>query len=79
MDGSPVVNNYAGLDEGSQLDTTIAMGVTFVEADGDNLVCSVDMYFNYDEKACTSFPYTSDIPLVYRVINSIQHGHQMIV
>ena len=37
------------------------------------------MFFDAAGKGYTPFPYTSDVPIVYRVVNSVQHGHQMIL
>ena len=37
------------------------------------------MFFDADGKGCTPFPYTSNVPIIYRVVNSVQHGHQMIL
>ena len=71
MDGSPMVPNYSSVRYRSQLDHALATGATFVESDGDNLVCSEEMFFNFEEKKCTGFPFTTDIPIVYRVVNSV--------
>ena len=75
MDGSPDVVNYASMAGRSQLEVAKSKDVMFVESDGGNIVCSGDMFFNADEKKCTTFPYATDVPIVYRVINDIQHGH----
>ena len=75
MDGSPDIVNFATMEGRSELVTAKSKDVKFVESDGGNIVCSGDMFFNADEKKCTSFPFTDDIPIVYRVIKSIQHGH----
>jgi hypothetical protein len=79
MDGSPTVINYAPTSSYSDLDTAVAEKVTFVASDGDNVVCAANMYFDFDSKACTVFPFPDGIPIVYRVVNSVQHGHQMIL
>ena len=75
MDGSPHVVNYASMEGRSQLETAKSSDVMFVASDGGNIVCSGDMFFNAEEKKCTTFPYSIDVPIVYRVVNSVQHGH----
>ena len=75
LDGNPMALNFASTSG----KTAMSTGVTYVMSDGDNLVCSADMFFDSVEKKCTGFPYRTDIPIVYRVVNSVQHGHQMIL
>ena len=79
MDGSPVVVNYAITGDRNSLQRAKANKVKFVPSDGGNLVCAGDMFFDAAGKGCTPFPYTSNVPIIYRVVNSVQHGHQMIL
>ena len=80
MNGNPDVFNSAELGKSRRVQYPgVGSGVSLRAQDRQNLVCPLDTFFNAHEQKCTRFPYSSDVSFVYRVTNSVQHGHQMLL
>ena len=41
-----------------------------IKADGQNLICASDTFFDSARKVCTRHPYTEDVSLVYTMVNN---------
>ena len=50
-----------------------------INKDEENTVCAENAYFDVKNRGCTGFPFERDLPVVYSVVNNVQHGHQMIL
>jgi hypothetical protein len=75
MDGNPNIKNDA---DSNAMKATV-VGGQYTAADGQNIVCAVDKYFVPSAGKCTTFPFSPNIPIVYSVENSVQHGHTMLL
>ena len=75
MDGRQIIYNAATVNELGLFFPTSGNNTVIIPADGNNVVCAQDMYFNPVSMNCTRNPFTTNIPIVYLVTNNVQHGH----
>ena len=79
MDGNPYVINNAEIVTGGTQFANIEPDMKLLARDPTNVICATDTYFDPSVQRCTRFPYSSDLSLVYTVVNNVQNGHQMVL
>ena len=79
MDGSSVIYNSVDWFRSGVMPMYFGTNTILINKDVENTVCAENAYFDVQNRGCTGFPFERDLPVVYSVVNNVQHGHQMIL